>query len=98
MTPSPSVTWPSPAMTTVPLRRTLRTVVDRIRRFVGMRANLDYNSADHVGTAALGCPVERSSTALCRLRSVGQPRAGILRRYTGGGDARSRASGADPEI
>src|SRR4029079_6788045 len=44
MTPSPSVTWPSPAMTTVPLRRTERTVVERIRRFVGMSAILDYNS------------------------------------------------------
>src|SRR6202158_1789184 len=48
ITPSPSVTWPSPAMTTVPLRRTLRTVVDRIRRFVGMSAILDYSSADHL--------------------------------------------------
>src|SRR5690348_962297 len=53
MTPSPSVTWPSPAMTTAPLRRTQRTVVDRIRRFVGMRAILDYNSAFRRGTAAL---------------------------------------------
>src|SRR5580704_2109101 len=48
MTPSPSVTWPSPAMTTAPLRRTQRTVVDRIRRFVGMRAILDYNSGFNV--------------------------------------------------
>ena len=46
MTPSPSVTWPSPAMTTLPLRRTQRTVVERIRRFVGMSAILDYNSLD----------------------------------------------------
>src|ERR1700680_4146864 len=44
MTPSPRVTWPSPAMTTAPLRRTQRTVVERIRRFVGMSAILDYSS------------------------------------------------------
>src|ERR1700730_14996610 len=52
MTPSPSVTWPSPAMTTVPLRRTLRTVVERIRRFVGMSAILDYSSGHDVGASA----------------------------------------------
>src|SRR5271170_749169 len=31
MTLSPNVTWPSAAMTTLPLRRTQRTVVERIR-------------------------------------------------------------------
>src|SRR5579883_2305410 len=31
MTDSPSVTWPSAAITTLPLRRTHRTVVERIR-------------------------------------------------------------------
>ena len=31
----PSVTWPSPAMTTLPFLRTQRTVVDRIRVFMG---------------------------------------------------------------
>ncbi len=56
MTPSPSVTWPSPAMTTVPLRRTLRTVVERIRRFVGMSAILDYNSGQDVGASARAGP------------------------------------------
>src|SRR5689334_19232837 len=44
MTPSPRVTCPSPAMTTLPLRRTQRTVVDRIKRFVLMRVILDYSS------------------------------------------------------
>src|SRR5882757_3828572 len=44
MTDSPSVTWPSPARTTLPLRRMDRTVVERISRFVGMSAILDYSS------------------------------------------------------
>src|SRR5258708_4698028 len=44
MTDSPSVTWPSPARTTLPLRRVGRTVVERISRFVGMSAILDYSS------------------------------------------------------
>ena len=42
---SPRVTWPSPAMTTLPLRRTDKTVVERISRFFVMSAILDYNSA-----------------------------------------------------
>src|SRR3954464_12972064 len=41
MTPSPNVTWPSAAITTLPSRRTQRTVVDRIRaellRFILIR-------------------------------------------------------------
>src|SRR5580765_5532834 len=49
MTDSPSVTWPSPARTTLPSRRTDKTVVDRIRRFVGMSAISDYNSAGSGG-------------------------------------------------
>src|SRR5208282_432315 len=44
MTDSPSVTWPSPARTTLPLRRIDKTVVERIRRFVDMSAILDYSS------------------------------------------------------
>src|SRR5712671_935122 len=38
MTDSPSVTWPSPAMTTLSLRRTQRTVVERILRRAGVSA------------------------------------------------------------
>src|SRR5229473_507128 len=45
MMPSPSVTWPSPAMTTLPLRRTQRTVVERTKRFVCMSPILYYSSA-----------------------------------------------------
>src|ERR1700730_12012251 len=45
ITDSPSVTCPSPARTTFPLRRTDKTVVDRISRFVVMSAILDYSSA-----------------------------------------------------
>src|SRR5579871_6224300 len=45
ITDSPSVTWPSPAKTTVPLRRTDNTVVDRISRFCAMSAIFDYSSA-----------------------------------------------------
>ena len=45
MTDSPSVTWPSPASTTLPFRRTDKTVVDRISRFLDMSAIFDYNSA-----------------------------------------------------
>src|SRR5258706_194398 len=44
MTDSPSVTCPSPARTTLPLRRMDRTVVERISRFVDMKAILDYSS------------------------------------------------------
>src|SRR5258708_29831343 len=44
MTDSPSVTCPSPARTTLPLRRMDRTVVERIRRFVDMSAILNYSS------------------------------------------------------
>src|SRR3981081_2894874 len=44
MTDSPSVTWPSPARTTLPPRRTDKTVVERISRFLGMSAILDYSS------------------------------------------------------
>src|ERR1039458_319232 len=67
MTDSPSVTWPSPAMTTLSSRRTQRTVVERILRgawasavlsaaaatglFFFMSAILDYSSAV---TAELG--------------------------------------------
>src|SRR5437879_12267957 len=40
MTDSPSVTCPSPAMTTLSLRRTQRTVVDRMRRGAGFSAAL----------------------------------------------------------
>src|ERR1022692_5214697 len=49
MTDSPSVTWPSPARTTLPLRRIDKTVVERISRFVDMGAILDYSSADGCG-------------------------------------------------
>src|SRR5262245_37384390 len=38
------VTWPSPASTTRPLRRTQSTVVERIRRLVFIAAILDYIS------------------------------------------------------
>src|SRR5271163_3311630 len=44
MTDSPSVTCPSPARTTLPLRRMDKTVVERISRFVDMGAILDYSS------------------------------------------------------
>src|SRR5258708_2352695 len=44
MTDSPSVTCPSPARTTLPLRRMGRTVVERISRFVDMSAIFDYSS------------------------------------------------------
>jgi hypothetical protein len=44
MTDSPSVTWPSPASTTLPPRRTDKTVVERISRFLDMGAILDYSS------------------------------------------------------
>src|SRR5258706_9543779 len=46
MTDSPSVTCPSPARTTLPLRRMDSTVVERISRFVDMRAILDYSSGE----------------------------------------------------
>src|SRR5882672_21550 len=46
MTDSPSVTCPSPARTTLPLRRMDNTVVERISRFVGMSAILDYTSGE----------------------------------------------------
>jgi hypothetical protein len=46
MTDSPSVTCPSPASTTLPLRRMDKTVVERISRFVDMGAILDYSSAE----------------------------------------------------
>src|SRR5450755_4661721 len=68
MTPSPSVTWPSPAMTTVPLRRTLRTAVERIRRVVGMSAILDYNSAFDVGASA---PLVRGGRQSVRGTKIG---------------------------
>ena len=53
MTDSPSVTWPSPARTTLPLRRMDKTVVDRISLFVDMGAILDYTSADPRPAAAV---------------------------------------------
>jgi hypothetical protein len=37
------VTCPSPASTTLPLRRMDKTVVERISRFVDMGAILDYS-------------------------------------------------------
>jgi hypothetical protein len=46
MTDSPSVTWPSPASTTLPSRRTDKTVVERISRFFIMSAILYYSSAN----------------------------------------------------
>src|ERR1035437_5856459 len=68
MTDSPSVTWPSPAMTTLSSRRTQRTVVERMRRrdgtsaallaavaasgFFFMSAILDYTALRHGGTGA----------------------------------------------
>src|SRR5580658_1793647 len=45
MTDSPSVTWPSPARTTLPLRRMDKTVVERISRFGDIGAIFDYSSA-----------------------------------------------------
>jgi hypothetical protein len=51
MTDSPSVTWPSPARTTLPLRRMDKTVVDRISRFVDMGAIFDYSSVEGVANA-----------------------------------------------
>src|SRR5258708_7498048 len=45
MTDSPSVTWPSPAMTTLSSRRTQRTVVERIRRRAGVSAVLSVAAA-----------------------------------------------------
>ena len=54
MTDSPSVTWPSPARTTLPLRRMDKTVVDRISRFVDMGANLDYSSAKDTSLLSAG--------------------------------------------
>src|SRR5262249_27880461 len=39
MTVSPSVTWPSAAITTLPSRRTQRTVVERIRMKLDYRCN-----------------------------------------------------------
>src|SRR5467141_786757 len=45
MTDSPSVTWPSPAMTTLSSRRTQRTVVERMRRGVGLSAVLSVATA-----------------------------------------------------
>src|ERR1700691_2664987 len=50
MTDSPSVTCPSPARTTLPLRRMDKTVVERIRRFVDMSAILNYSSGGVVGS------------------------------------------------
>src|SRR4051794_25198217 len=46
ITDSPSVTWPSPANTTVPLRRTHKTVVERISLFFAMSVIFDYSSAN----------------------------------------------------
>src|SRR5882757_8758689 len=80
MTPSPRVTWPSPAMTTAPLRRTHRTVVDRIRRFVGMRAILDYNSPRGDSRPRLSSRVKLDSFLPLRSAercSAGQPRAAV---------------------
>src|SRR5260370_40336032 len=45
MTDSPSVTWPSPAMTTLSSRRTQRTVVERMRRGAGLSAVLSVAAA-----------------------------------------------------
>src|SRR5579872_275722 len=61
MTDSPSVTCPSPARTTLPLRRMDRTVVERIRRFWGMRVILDYSSVDKL---RLGVIVASASRAV----------------------------------
>src|ERR1700682_3852251 len=97
MTPSPTVTWPSPAMTTVPLRRTLRTVVERIRRFVGMSAILDYSSGQEVGASApLVLPpsiLESGELASGKVESAEQRRTSVgarayIRPFTG---ARSTA-------
>src|SRR5690349_7216921 len=44
MTDSPSVTWPSPARTTLPSRRTDKTVVDRISLFLPISVIFDYSS------------------------------------------------------
>src|SRR5438552_4494317 len=46
MTPSPRVTCPSPAMTTTPLRRTHKTVVERTSLFLLIGTILDYSSAN----------------------------------------------------
>src|SRR5450756_2074942 len=72
MMDSPSVTWPSPAMTTLSSRRTQRTVVERILRgaaalsaavatgvFFFMSAILDYTAHRDGGTGAP--PVLRDS-------------------------------------
>src|SRR5208283_63962 len=57
MTDSPSVTCPSPAMTTLLSRRTQRTVVERIRRgarvFFFMSAIFYYTAPPRVGRAFL---------------------------------------------
>src|SRR5215472_11798330 len=59
MTDSPRVTWPSPARTTLPLRRTDKTVVDRISRWVAMSATVDYSSAPEAAHPG-GSPCNRS--------------------------------------
>src|ERR1700680_2270808 len=69
MTDSPSVTCPSPARTTLPLRRIDKTVVERIRRFVDMSAILHYSS----GRDRTPC---RQRTVCCTLLS---PRMNIRR-------------------
>src|ERR1700679_1462526 len=46
MTDAPSVTCPSPARTTLPLRRMDKTVVERISRFVDIGAVVDYSSGE----------------------------------------------------
>src|SRR5271170_7246420 len=51
ITPSPSVTCPSPAITTWPSRRTQSTVVERTKRFFVMSAIFYYNSGTSVSLA-----------------------------------------------
>ena len=65
------------ARTRASMELTLRWA-ERSKRYFGEHKHeVPWGSSDHVGTAALGCPPERSSAAAASLRSPGQPRAAV---------------------
>src|SRR5271155_2798538 len=69
MTDSPRVTWPSPARTTLPLRRMDKTVVERISRFVDMGTILDYSSGEPDAITGERCSPRRHPSASLRAGS-----------------------------
>src|SRR5260370_1342339 len=72
MTDSPSVTCPSPARTTLPLRRTDKTVVERISRLVGISAILNYSSRE-IWLSNVEWPQKKKRP--CSRKTSSQPRS-----------------------